>query len=305
MTDRFFLIQTGNGQRKIIGVTQLINKLNDKPFTANDESLFEAFAIFVGMGIQSTLNYENSMKANAKHHVTLQCLSYHCSASDKAAVRLSERTTPMLKQISQKEISEQMVIKLRNVGENEDAQMVIREQETITDDSPMAGENNEIIDLNGKRRKNYFVKEYDRLVCYLPLTYVGEDFFKSEQSLLVSIKFFEDLKLIERFNINYKTLCRWLLSVQKNYRNVCYHNWRHAFEVAEMMFTILTSIGLAQYLDEYEVLSLMIACFCHDLDHRGTNNMFEVKSSSPLHHLYSTSTMVSVILLFEKCLRLI
>lgn len=269
----------------------MINKLNDKPFTANDESLFEAFAIFVGMGIQSTLNYENSMKANAKHHVTLQSLSYHCSASEKAAVRLSKRETPMLKQISQKEINEQMLIKLMK---NEDLQMTNSQssksdQEMLTDEP--TNENNEIIDLNGKRRKNFFVKEFDSLVCYLPLTYVNEDFFKSEQSLLVSIKFFEDLNLIKRFNINYKTLCRWLLSVQKNYRNVIYHNWRHAFDVAEMMFTILTTTSLIDYLDEYEVLSLLIACFCHDLDHRGTNNMFEVKSSSPLHHLYSTSTM--------------
>lgn len=226
MTNHVHLsIYIGNGQRKIIGVTQLINKLNNKPFTANDESLFEAFAIFIGMGIQSTLNYENSMKANAKHHVTLQCLSYHCSASEKAAVRLSDRRTPMLKQMSQKEINDQMLIKLMR---NED-QMNREQEEMITDkDGPdsSSSDSNEIIDLNGKKRKNFFIKEFEQLVCYLPLTYVDEDFFKSEQSLLVSIKFFEDLKLIERFNINYKTLCRWLLSVQKNYRNVCYHNWR-------------------------------------------------------------------------------
>lgn len=272
----------------------MINKLNDEPFTANDESLFEAFAIFIGMGIQSTLNYENSMKANAKHHVTLQSLSYHCSAPDKAAVRLSERATPMLKQVSQREINDLMQMKLMR---NEDAQM-------ITEDSLMAvSGSGEIIDVNGKRRKNFFVKEFDRLVCYLPLTYVDEDFFKSDQSLLVSIKFFEDLNLVKRFNINYKTLCRWLLSVQKNYRPVCYHNWRHAFEVAEMMFSILSSGGLAQYLDDYEVLSLMIACFCHDLDHRGTNNKFESKNSSPLHHLYSTSTMVSLETLLESLFR--
>jgi len=279
-----------NGQRKIIGVIQLIN--GKAPFTCHDEQLFEAFAIFVGMGIQNTLNYENSMKANAKHHVTLQCLSYHCSASEKAAIRLSERTTPMLRQISQKEITDQMLIKLmRN-----DEQMNKEQESMITDkdfaiDTSSSDNSNEIIDLNGKKRKNFFVKEFDQLVCYLPLTYVDDDFFKSEQSLLVSVKFFEDLKLIERFNINHKTLCRWLLSVQKNYRNVCYHNWRHAFDVAEMMFTILSSTPLIDLLDEYEVLSLLIACFCHDLDHRGTNNMFEVKSSSPLHHLYSTSTM--------------
>lgn len=33
---------------------------------------------------------------------------------------------------------------------------------------------------------------------------------------------------------------RWLLSVKKNYRPVTYHNWRHAFNVAQSMFTILT-----------------------------------------------------------------
>ena len=36
----------------------------------------------------------------------------------------------------------------------------------------------------------------------------------------------------------YEKLCRWLLSVRKNYRNVTYHNWRHAFNVAQAMFAI-------------------------------------------------------------------
>lgn len=37
---------------------------------------------------------------------------------------------------------------------------------------------------------------------------------------------------------HYDLLCRWLLSVKKNYRNVTYHNWRHAFAVAQMMFAM-------------------------------------------------------------------
>lgn len=51
---------------------------------------------------------------------------------------------------------------------------------------------------------------------------------------------FLDLDLVERFHMDYEILCRWLLSVKKNYRNVTYHNWRHAFNVAQMMFAILT-----------------------------------------------------------------
>ena len=37
----------------------------------------------------------------------------------------------------------------------------------------------------------------------------------------------------------HQVLCRWILTVKKNYRPVMYHNWRHAFNVAQTMFTIL------------------------------------------------------------------
>jgi len=110
---------------------------------------------------------------------------------------------------------------------------------------------------------------------------------------------FLDLDFVERFHIDYEVLCRWLLSVKKNYRNVTYHNWRHAFNVAQMMFAILTVSGKSNYIlfitfilyiyflmqttqwwkifGEIECLALIIGCLCHDLDHRGTNNSFQIK----------------------------
>ena len=36
----------------------------------------------------------------------------------------------------------------------------------------------------------------------------------------------------------FQVLCRWLLTVRKNYRNVAYHNWRHAFNVCQSMFSL-------------------------------------------------------------------
>ena len=47
----------------------------------------------------------------------------------------------------------------------------------------------------------------------------------------------------------------------------------------------------------------MIACLCHDLDHRGTNNSFQIKSSSTLARLYSTSTMEHHH--FDQCLMIL
>lgn len=34
-------------------------------------------------------------------------------------------------------------------------------------------------------------------------------------------------------------MCNFILTVKKNYRPVTYHNWRHAFNVAQTMFTLL------------------------------------------------------------------
>lgn len=65
-------------------------------------------------------------------------------------------------------------------------------------------------------------------------------YMQDDDTLTACLRMFLDLDFIERFHIDYEVLCRWLLSVKKNYRNVTYHNWRHAFNVAQMMFAILT-----------------------------------------------------------------
>ncbi|XP_033125627.1 cGMP-specific 3',5'-cyclic phosphodiesterase-like, partial [Anneissia japonica] len=42
---------------------------------------------------------------------------------------------------------------------------------------------------------------------------------------------------------------------------------------------------------DIEHMVLIVACLCHDLDHRGTNNTFQQKIASPLALLYTTSVM--------------
>merc|ERR1712115_748457 len=66
--------------------------------------------------------------------------------------------------------------------------------------------------------------------------------------------------------------------------------------------SLLTLHG-GKKLGEIECLSLVIACLCHDLDHRGTNNSFQIKASNSLATLYSTSTMEHHH--FDQCLMLL
>uniref|UniRef100_G3NNN6 Phosphodiesterase n=1 Tax=Gasterosteus aculeatus aculeatus TaxID=481459 RepID=G3NNN6_GASAC len=84
-------------------------------------------------------------------------------------------------------------------------------------------------------------------------------------------------------------LCRFTMSVRKNYRRVPYHNWKHAVTVAHCMFAILQKTS--GMFTELEKKGLLIACLCHDLDHRGYSNSYLQKFDHPLAALYSSSTM--------------
>lgn len=77
-----------NAQKTVIGVAQLINKGNGVPFTDSDASIFEAFAIFCGLGIHNTQMYENACKLMAKQKVALECLSYHATAPQEQTEKL-------------------------------------------------------------------------------------------------------------------------------------------------------------------------------------------------------------------------
>lgn len=61
-----------------------------------------------------------------------------------------------------------------------------------------------------------------------------------DETILASIRMFVELDLLKTYRISHDAMCRWILSVKKNYRPVIYHNWRHAFNVAQTIFTMLT-----------------------------------------------------------------
>uniref|UniRef100_A0A2K6U988 Phosphodiesterase n=1 Tax=Saimiri boliviensis boliviensis TaxID=39432 RepID=A0A2K6U988_SAIBB len=84
-------------------------------------------------------------------------------------------------------------------------------------------------------------------------------------------------------------LCRFIMSVKKNYRRVPYHNWKHAVTVAHCMYAILQNNHTL--FTDLERKGLLIACLCHDLDHRGFSNSYLQKFYHALAALYSTSTM--------------
>ncbi|KAL4688405.1 hypothetical protein H8959_004657 [Pygathrix nigripes] len=60
-----------NSNHQIIGVAQVLNRLDGKPFDDADQRLFEAFVIFCGLGINNTIMYDQVKKSWAKQSVAL------------------------------------------------------------------------------------------------------------------------------------------------------------------------------------------------------------------------------------------
>lgn len=214
-----------NAQKTVIGVAQLINKANGVPFTESDASIFEAFAIFCGLGIHNTQMYENACKLMAKQKVALECLSYHATASQD-------------------------------------------QTEKLTQDA--------IAEAESYNLYSFTFTDFDLI---------------DDDTCRAVLRMFMQCNLVSQFHIPYDVLCRWVLSVRKNYRPVKYHNWRHALNVAQTMFAMLKTGKMERFMTDLEILGLLVACLCHDLDHRGTNNAFQTKTESPLAILYTTSTM--------------
>uniref|UniRef100_A0A8C1KTU5 Phosphodiesterase n=1 Tax=Cyprinus carpio TaxID=7962 RepID=A0A8C1KTU5_CYPCA len=102
----------------------------------------------------------------------------------------------------------------------------------------------------------------------------------------------EDMGFINTYKINLHTLARFCLMVKKGYRDPPYHNWMHAFSVSHFCYLLYKNLQLSNYLEDIEILALFVSCMCHDLDHRGTNNSFQVASQSVLAALYSSEGSV-------------
>ncbi|XP_054168648.1 cGMP-specific 3',5'-cyclic phosphodiesterase-like [Oppia nitens] len=136
---------------------------------------------------------------------------------------------------------------------------------------------------------NLMIPDCDTYQLY---SFEFSDFSLDERdTCLATLRMFLDLQLINTFKIPYQVLCRWILSVKKNYRPVIYHNWRHALNVTQTMFAILRTGNLYYIMNDIEKLGLIVASLCHDLDHRGTNNSYHTKTGSALATLYGTSIM--------------
>ncbi|XP_052739324.1 cGMP-dependent 3',5'-cyclic phosphodiesterase-like [Bicyclus anynana] len=107
-------------------------------------------------------------------------------------------------------------------------------------------------------------------------------------------RMFCDLGFDKKFNIKPHKLVQFILYVKKGYRDVPYHSWLHAFNVAQWAYAAIINYKLIShgYYTDLQALMYLIAALVHDMDHRGTTNSFQIQGQTTLAALYSSEGSV-------------
>eukprot|EP00058_Branchiostoma_floridae_P017511 XP_002602999.1 hypothetical protein BRAFLDRAFT_84734 [Branchiostoma floridae] len=296
-----------DSEGEVIGVAQAINKNPDgMPFDEEDVKVFATYLPFCGIGITNAKLFDISMREQERNRVWFlfyhrtKCGIYQWPVNAMYVCRFSGKMRRVFEPIL-----EDYTLYTVQSSESGSAPLV---SNGIMDYVASRGEAVNIPDAYQDPR---FDSEAFAIFCGLGInnTLMYSEITKAMAKQSVALEVVSYHAVVSEEDVeSLKTLCRLMLTVRKNYRNVAYHNWRHAFNVCQVMHALLTNGGmgedlfsddpgdqlrqqaggLAEKMSSMEMLVLLVACLCHDLDHRGTNNAFQQKSQSPLAKLYGT-----------------
>lgn len=105
---------------------------------------------------------------------------------------------------------------------------------------------------------------------------------------------FKDYDMFNRYEIPLSTFNKFVTKIQHlyNHRENPYHNWLHGFCVLQSVYVLLSSTPVGDVFSQLDILALLIAALCHDVDHSGKTNAFEVSSASELAITYHDAAVL-------------
>nr|CAH8838706.1 unnamed protein product [Trichobilharzia regenti] len=98
---------------------------------------------------------------------------------------------------------------------------------------------------------------------------------------------FKELGFIDHYKLQYHRLDLWLSDIYRRYNRIPFHNYKHAFMVTQMCYVLLWGGKLTKLLDIDDQLTLIMSAICHDLDHPGFNNAYQINAGTVLAMRYN------------------
>jgi len=111
--------------------------------------------------------------------------------------------------------------------------------------------------------------------------------YQTDELLRNAAYMFQSLGLVSDFSIDPAKLMNFLNRLQQHYKSNPYHNMTHAIDVTQFVYSSLCIEKIGNFLNSLEKLCIMVSALCHDLDHPGLNNNYQVNAKTPLALLYN------------------
>lgn len=98
------------------------------------------------------------------------------------------------------------------------------------------------------------------------------------------------LDVFDNVTIAPGVLLHFFQEVKANYRAIPFHNFHHGMSTLHYTFKMIEVAKLSEHLGHAEMFAMLMAALCHDVDHRGYNNAFEIMTRSELALRYNDSS---------------
>ena len=108
----------------------------------------------------------------------------------------------------------------------------------------------------------------------------------------VIFQIFNHFNLLKEFKVSNEKFFRFLDEISSTYKKVPYHNWRHAVDVTQYITYELETSGIIPKLTRFELFGLLVAAICHDANHDGFSNAYNVKAETPLGILFKNQSVM-------------
>mmetsp|Transcript_15738 Transcript_15738/g.14240 ORF Transcript_15738/g.14240 Transcript_15738/m.14240 type:complete len:1270 (+) Transcript_15738:88-3897(+) len=105
-------------------------------------------------------------------------------------------------------------------------------------------------------------------------------------------KLFSALFNFKDINIDPNVLCNYIYEVSNNYHPNPFHNFHHATTTVHFSYMLVTTINAEEYLSNHQIFGIVLSALCHDVDHPGNTNLFEIHTESILALRYNDKSVL-------------
>ena len=130
-------------------------------------------------------------------------------------------------------------------------------------------------------------QEMRQLNCFAPA-------YKGIGHIKCLFYLFNYFHILENFKISNEQFFRFIFTISQTYNPVPYHNWTHACDVTQYVSYEIITGNLTEKFSNFEIFALMIAAVCHDANHEGFNNIFNVKAETPFGILFKDQSVMEM-----------